>query len=98
MVVFLIMVIAFSDAFYTESNAQSDPYLGNFFEALMFSYSTALGGLDTEVFHGFVAWTLFFGCTVFNLIMLLNLLIAIISETYDNVTATRQQYAMLQLV
>ena len=101
--VFAILVVAFSDAFYTESNAlpkleegeEGGRYLANFFLAVRFSYETALGALDTDHFQGFVPWLLFFAVTVFNLIVLLNLLIAIISETYERVTATRAQHAML---
>ena len=35
-----------------------------------------------------IAWILFFLCAIFNLIVMLNLLIAIISDTYDRVAST----------
>ena len=41
-----------------------------------------------------IGWILFFICTVFNMIVMLNLLIAIISETYNRVNQTKQQYAL----
>ena len=41
-----------------------------------------------------IGWTLFFLCTLFNMIVMLNLLIAIISETYNRVNQTKQQYAL----
>ena len=56
---------------------------------MRFSYITAIGDLDTDGFTGFVPWILFFVSSVFNLIVLLNLLIAIISDTYDRVNNTK---------
>ena len=99
MVILFVLIIAFSDAFYSESNSlpEDDRYIGNFFFAITFSYETALGALETDNFQGFVPWLLFFAVTIFNLIVMLNLLIAIISETFDKVTATKEQEAMLQL-
>ena len=45
-----------------------------------------------------LAWTLFLMCTLFNLIVMLNLLIAIISDTYERVNATQKKVAMKELV
>ena len=99
LVVFFVLVLAFGDAFYTEANAQTeDNFIENWTDALLFSYINAIGDFDTENFHGSLPWILFFICTIFNLIVLLNLLIAIISDTYETVTATKEQYAMLQKV
>ena len=90
-VVFIVLVFAFGDAFYSESNGQKeDKYINNFSDALKFSYINAIGDFDTENFHGSLPWILFFMCTIFNLIVLMNLLIAIISDTYETVTATKE--------
>ena len=89
MLVFFVLIIAWSDAFYSESNSIQEPYLDDFFHALRFSYITAIGDFDTDGFTGFVPWLLFFVSSVFNLIVLLNLLIAIISDTYDRVNNTK---------
>ena len=97
-VVFIVLVFAFADAFYSESNAQDEKYVEDFFAALRFSYINAIGDFDTDFFVGGLPWILFFMCTIFNLIVLMNLLIAIISDTYETVTATKEQYAMLQKV
>ena len=98
-VVFMILVFAFSDGFYAESNGQQeDKYVNNIEEAFLFSYINAIGDFDTDGFQGSLSWILFFMCTIFNLILLMNLLIAIISDTYETVTATKEQYAMLQKV
>ena len=42
-------------------------------------------------------WILFLLCTIFNLIVMLNLLIAIISDTYERVNSTKEQVAMKEL-
>ena len=98
-VVFMVLVFAFADAFYSESNSLKDgKYVEDFFAALRFSYINAIGDFDTDFFVGGLPWILFFMCTIFNLIVLMNLLIAIISDTYETVTATKEQYAMLQKV
>jgi hypothetical protein len=53
-----------------------------------------LGDFDTNAFGeisvGYV-WVLFILCTVFNMIIMMNLLIAIISESFANVTAFAEQ-------
>ena len=53
---------------------------------------TALGEFDDNVKDGSMRegdWIVFLLCAIFNIILLLNLLIAIISETYTNVSATK---------
>lgn len=53
-----------------------------------------LGDFDTNAF-GVVAtgyvWILFILCTVLNMIIMMNLLIAIISEAFANITAVSEQ-------
>ena len=53
---------------------------------------------ELDIGEGFeeesIAWILFFLCALFNLIVMLNLLIAIISETYQKVASTREEYAL----
>ena len=59
-----------------------------FTDSLLFTYRLILGDWDTEKF-GDVAvplvWLLFLLCTLFNMIVMLNLLIAIISESFARV-------------
>ena len=57
-------------------------------EACLYSYRMGLGDWDTSSFGEVavpVVWTLFILCTIFNLIVMMNLLIAIISETFAKV-------------
>ena len=103
-VFFTILLLAFADAFYSESsiscdeNPDGENCFDNFFVAVVHSYTTALGEFDTFDEWGLVAWTLFFICTVFNLIVMLNLLIAIIGATYQKVKSTWELYAWKELV
>ena len=103
-VVFTILLLAFADAFYSESsiscddNPDGENCFDSFFVAVVHSYTTALGEFDTFEEWGFVAWSLFFICTVFNLIVMLNLLIAIIGATYEKVKSTWELYAWKELV
>jgi len=90
MVVLLIAVLAFSDTFRTisDGNLKEDRFVDGFFDSFFNSYRMALGDWDLEQI-GHVAIPLcyffFFLSTVFNMIVMFNLLIAIISETFTNV-------------
>ena len=92
LVVMLVLIIAFSESIYSlDNNKFLDRELtfGTFFDAQIFVFFNAMGELDMEGFeHDSIAWTLFFLCAMINLIVMLNLLIAIISETYDKVAST----------
>ena len=69
-----------------------DKYFKSYILALQKSFLTALGEFDDSVTDGSMRegdWIVFLLCAIFNIILLLNLLIAIISETYTNVSATK---------
>lgn len=57
--------------------------------AALYSYRMLLGDFDTTEFGDEVVplvWVLFLLCTIFEMIVMLNLLIAIISDTYSRMT------------
>ena len=69
-----------------------EKYFKSYILALQKSFLTALGEFDDSVKDGSMRegdWIVFLLCAIFNIILLLNLLIAIISETYTNVSATK---------
>ena len=69
-----------------------EKYFKSYILALQKSFLTALGEFDDSVTDGSMRegdWIVFLLCAIFNIILLLNLLIAIISETYTNVSATK---------
>lgn len=68
-----------------------------FADAWLYTYRMILGDFDTGEFGTvalFLVWFLFFICTVFNMIIMLNLLIAIISESFAKINnnATNASY------
>lgn len=100
--VLMIATVAFANAFYILGR-NSDPETGNlagenFFDALIFSYKMGLGDFITD---GFVTqdeellWILFLLNSLIILIVLLNLVIAIMGDTFDRVQET-QDNAMLK--
>lgn len=60
-------------------------------------YEVSLGAFDTGVFEDSVGlgyvWILFLLCTVLNMIIMLNLLIAIISESFARIQSVSEQAA-----
>jgi hypothetical protein len=76
------------------------PFTGNFLYSVGYTYIMILGGFSTSLDHeGFgqqslwLVWSLFILCTIFNMIVMLNLLIAIISESFAAVNSNAQQAA-----
>ena len=66
------------------------------------SFLTALGDFDSNLeFYREGDWLIFFLCCIFNIILLLNLLIAIISETFATIsessTANSYKEKVLQM-
>jgi hypothetical protein len=93
LVVLFFTLVAFGDTFLTISNGNKEPphepFVHGFFDAIIYTYLTTLGSFDLETFKNSIATNLliafFLTCTVFNTIVMLNLLIAIISETFAQV-------------
>ena len=92
LVVMTVTIFAFSEASYSlNNNKQRDERVfGSYFESITFTFFNAMGELNVDGFQDLsIAWVIFFLCALFNLIVMLNLLIAIISETYDRVNQTK---------
>jgi hypothetical protein len=91
LMVLFISLIAFGDAFLSLSLAnesEENRFVFNLLNSTIYTYRIILGDFDTEQF-GLVStglvWLLFLLCTLFNMIIMLNLLISIISESFANV-------------
>ena len=75
-----------------------------FFEQYIFflkaTFKVSLGEFDDLNLEDYnnQDWLVFFFCCIFNIIVLLNLLIAIISETYDKISKTSLQTAYREKV
>jgi len=93
--IFLITVITFAHTFYIyfgaykPDNKDGTPgdadYLPSFWSAIEYSYRVALGDFDTDNLFSYTAWILFIMATLFVQIMFLNLLVAIVGETFGRV-------------
>ena len=85
------MVAGYGVAFYIASGLQADgtiPYFGeNLGQAFMYSYSVVLGNFDPTIYSGmgtnqWITLLLVFTCTFLGSIVLLNMIIAIMNDTY----------------
>ncbi len=86
--VFFFTVVMFSDSLLTISlgNLPEDRFVNSFVDSAIYTYRIILGDFDVEDFGNvavILVYALFLCCTVFNTIVMLNLLIAIISETFS---------------
>jgi len=90
LLVLTLTVAGFGDAFLriSDGNDDENKFIHSFVPAVLYAYSMILGGYDTEAFGdiaGPLVWILWILCTILGMIVMLNLLIAIISGTYEKV-------------
>jgi len=88
--------LAHSDA---QCEKEPEPMFGSFFDSLTYTYKTAMGDWDTDAFSQnensyYLLWFYWILITIVALIIMLNLLIAIVSETFGKVMseATTNNY------
>jgi hypothetical protein len=90
LVVLFITIVMFSDTYLTISNGNvpEERFVTSLTDSIIYVYRIILGDFNVEEF-GSVAvplcFALFIICTIFNTIVMLNLLIVIISESFYNV-------------
>ena len=96
MVIFVVFIFAFSNAQYAVQDIPEENYIDNFWQAIIFTYNTNLGLRAEDDHDTFMPYLLFVLITFVNLIVMLNLLIAIISDTYARVSVTQIQEAYKQ--
>ena len=93
--VLMIATAAFGNAFYIldRNSTEEENIIGkNFIDALIYSYKMGLGDFDTDNFgtrDEEVLWIFFILNSIIVLIVLLNLLIAIMGDTFDKVQETQ---------
>ena len=98
--VLFFTLLGFADAMYIISRSNMPPedesddsdkysYFSGYFSSLLNSYLLALGEFQYEDFSGAsnegITWFIFLIATLLNCVVMLNLLIAIVSETFNNV-------------
>ena len=90
--VLMIVIVAFADSFFSLSSAQAEEnrFAGeNFLQAIIYSYRTGLGDFVADVYNQSIQavsiWIIFILASILVLIVLMNLLIAIISESFNEI-------------
>jgi len=87
--VLLIAIAAFGDSFLSIALGNPEPFTTGFTNSLIYTYTVILGGFDVTHYDNSIAYGLvmiiFLLCTIFNMIVMLNLLIAIISDSFSKV-------------
>src|SRR5205823_6610948 len=96
--ILVLSIVAFGDAMYQISKLnkpklegeETDPQFvgGGFITSIIYVYRMVLGDWDTTNFGDIATpyvMILFLICTLFNLVIMLNLLIAIISESFAKI-------------
>ena len=103
--VLILSAAAFGNAFYIlarDSPIDEDNLSGsNFIDTFIFSYKMGLGDFSTDRFEqekGEMFWILFLLNSLIILIVLLNLLIAIMGDTFDKVQETRENLMFKELI
>lgn len=88
MVILALTLMAFTDAMYTISRAMpaDSAYFDEYYQAVITQYLLALGEFNTDDFddspYPSLSWVIFLSATLVNCITMLNLLIAVVSETF----------------
>jgi hypothetical protein len=94
LVVFMVTLVAFGQSMYIMSNnndEEGDQFISSMTDSVLFSYRMSLGDFDTNALgsvHRTLVITMFLLATLFLTIMMLNILIAVISDSYSRVEGT----------
>ena len=91
--VFLVSLVTFSQSMFiiSNNNPEEDRFIASFAESLLFTYRISLGDWETDALGSTdtaIIMFLFLFSTLFLCVVMLNLLIAIISDTYARVEGT----------
>lgn len=90
LIVLLVALMAFADALnnLSQANILDDQFVSSYIDSILYTYRLILGDFDTSEFGNVsiaLVWIVFILCTIFNMIIMLNLLISIISDTFARV-------------
>ena len=93
LLILIISVMGFANAFWIVQG-DSDRFTDNNLSlAFIYSYRTGIGDFETDDFqrrHEVLVWLIWLGSTFFNLIILLNMLIAIMGDTFGKIQETAE--------
>lgn len=103
LLVFMIMVIGFCNTFYILARNGTPEFAGNnFWQGIIYSYRTGIGDFSTDKFatnrDEILIWIVWVLSTFLILIVLLNMIIAIISDIFEKVHENIQNNLLKELV
>ena len=107
LILFVFILMTFANALLILSETRDDPLYTNYFSiafinAVMNQYMLSLGEFDTENFKldgaDPLVWMVFIGTTFITQITFLNMLIAIMGDTFDRVSEVKEQSALVEKV
>lgn len=92
--ILFLTLMAFGEAIEAISESSEEPFTG-YLKGIGYTYTMILGGFDVSHFDGAVAtgflWFLFITCSILVMIIMLNLLIAIVSDSFEEVKEVAEQ-------
>ena len=92
--VFMVGVVGFGASFFilsnnNQANAEPNTFINSFSMSFIYSYRLSLGDFDTDAFgdsyNQITLWVLFIICSMFTAIIMLNMLVAIMGESFNRV-------------
>ena len=90
--ILFVGIIGFGVSFYALSNNNDnvdDRFINGIFDSFLYSYKLVLGEFDLDKFekstNKILLWVLFIICSLFTMIILLNMLIAIMGDSFNRV-------------
>ena len=110
LLLFVLILMTFGNAMLIlsegrEENLYKDYFEIDFLNVVLNQYELSLGEFDTEERFisakeggDTIAWIMFVGATMITQIMFLNMLIAIMGDTFERVTETREQNALVEKI
>lgn len=97
LLILIIMYFGFGEAFLrlSEASGEESKFIVDYPHALLYAYRLSLGDMSTDTFDTSVqpvtVWILFVICILYTNIVMLNLLIAIISESFALINSNAEQ-------
>lgn len=101
LLILLIIYLGFGEAFLrlSEGSSEDAAFLADYGHAMIYSFRLSIGDNDTETFDNTVqrgtVWVLFVLCILYTNIVMMNLLISIISQSFSKVN-DNAEYANYQ--
>ncbi len=95
--ILIITYFGFAEAFLrlSDASASEGKFLDNYAHALLYTFRLSMGDMSTDTFNSTVqpvtVWLIFIACLAYSNIVLLNLLIAIISESFAFFNSNQEQ-------